>query len=56
MKDDLFQGISNTAVDINYPSLSFYQVKETDLEEILADLKLQNPVVWEFATADLDDN
>jgi len=56
VKDDLFQGISSSAVDINYPSQSFYQVEETDLEEILADLKLQNPVVWEFATADLDDN
>jgi hypothetical protein len=56
VKDDLFQGISNSTVGIDYPNQSFYQVEETNLEEILADLKLQNPIVWEFATADLDEN
>jgi hypothetical protein len=58
VKDDVFQGIStgNLSTSIEYSNSANYQVEETDLEEILADLKLQNPVIWEFATADLDDN
>lgn len=57
VKDDLFQGLVplSTTENIVYESDNFYQIGEADLEEILADLKLQNPTIWEFATADLDE-
>lgn len=58
VRDDLFQGLSPLSLGepIVYESNKNYQIDESDLEEILADLKLQNPTVWEFATADLDES
>jgi hypothetical protein len=58
VKDDFFQGLVplSSSEDIVFESDRNYQVNESDMEEILADLKLQNPTIWEFATADLDES
>jgi hypothetical protein len=58
IKDDFFQELNPVDVtqSIVYESDKNYQVEEVDLEQILADLKIQNPTIWEFATSDLDES